>query len=108
MAPAVMVRIHPGQLFRSRLPTLSTFAWVGVILLGLGGAPCAHALAAPSVLAVPSVLVAPPAHAASPASAALQRQPEQGSPTDSAEVRSEAEGAQARFERIRRNLLPYV
>ena len=66
------------------------------------------AFAVPAVLVMPSVLAAPPAHSGSPASTALQRQPEQGPPIDSAGVRKEAEEAQARFERIRRDLLPYV
>ena len=58
------------------------------IPLGLSGAP--------------STLVAPPA------SAVLQLQPEQRSRPDSTDIRSQAEDAQGRFERIRRRLLPYV
>ena len=58
------------------------------IPLGLSGAP--------------STLVAPPA------SAVLQPQLEQQSSPDSTRVRSQAEDAQGRFERIRRRHLPYV
>ena len=58
------------------------------IPLGLSGAP--------------STLVAPPA------SAVLQLQPEERSRPDSTDIRSQAEDAQGRFERVRRRLLPYV
>ena len=58
------------------------------IPLGLSGAP--------------STLVAPPAFPV------LQAQTEERSPPDSTRIRSQAENAQARFERIRRRLLPYV
>ena len=42
------------------------------------------------------------------ASAVLQLQPEQRSRPDSTDIRSQAEDAQERFERVRRRLLPYV
>ena len=58
------------------------------IPLGLSGAP--------------STLPAPLA------SAVLQLQPEQPSRPDSTDIRSQAEDAQERFERVRRRLLPYV
>ena len=58
------------------------------IPLGLSGAP--------STLPVPL------------ASAVLQLQPEQPSRPDSTDIRSQAEDAQERFERVRRRLLPYV
>ena len=58
--------------------------------LGLSGTP------GPSTLTVPLMSVV------------LQRQPEPRSPADSSDIRSQAEDAQARFERIRRRLLPYV
>ena len=109
LAPAVMVRIHPGQLLPApwfpghivpsksvsgrvsgRVRTLIVVAYAWGIPLGLRGAP------------VPSPLPTPPT------SAVLQPQVEQQPPPDSTRVRSEAEDAQERFERIRRRLLPYV
>ena len=109
LAPAVMVRIHPGQLlpppwfpghivpsksvsgrFSGRVRTLMVVACAWGLPLGLGGAP------------VPSPLPTPPA------SAVLQPQLEQQPPPDSTRVRSQAEDAQERFERIRRQQLPYV
>ena len=90
LAPAVMVRIHPGQLYRSWVPTLVAVVCTGAAPLGLSGAP------RPSPLAPP--LVSP----------VLQGRPEPLSPPDSSRVRSQAEHAQGRFERIRRRLLPDV
>ncbi len=109
LAPAVMVRIHPGQFlpvpwapghtvppksvsggFSGRVRTLVAVAYACGIPLGLRGAP------------VPSSLPVPPA------SAVLQVQPEQRSPSDSSRIHSQAEDAQERFERIRRRQLPYV
>ena len=90
LAPAVMVRIHPGQLYRSWVPTLVAVVCTGAAPLGLSGAP------RPSPIAPP--LVSP----------VLQGRPEPLSPPDSSRVRSEAEDAQGRFERIRRRLLPDV
>ena len=60
------------------------------IPLGLSGAPTPSTLPAPFSTAV------------------LQLQPEQRSPPDSTDIRSQAEDAQERFERIRRRQLPYV
>ena len=59
---------------------------------------------APAVMlsGAPSTLVA------SPALPVLQAQAEERSPPDSTRIRGQAEDAQARFERIRRRLLPYV
>ncbi len=58
--------------------------------LGLSGSPALRASKAPFAVAV------------------LQLQPDQRSPTDSTQFRSQAEDAQGRFERIRRQQLPYV
>ncbi len=90
LAPAVMVRIHPGQLFGGWVGTLVALACTCGVPLELEGA------VGPSTLAAPPVLVV------------LQRQPEPVSPPDSSRVRGQAEDAQERFERIRRRLLPYV
>ena len=90
LAPAVMVRIHPGQLYGSWVPTLVAVVCTWAVPVGLSGAP------GPSTLALP--LVSP----------VLQGRPEPLSPPDSDRVRSQAEDAQERFERIRRRLLPDV
>ena len=90
LAPAVMVRIHPGQLCGGWVSTLVAVVCACGMPLGLSGTP------GPSTLTVPLM------------SAVLQRQPEPRSPADSSDIRSQAEDAQARFERIRRRLLPYV
>ena len=110
LAPAVMVRIHPGQLspvswsLGRKMPPTSAVCWVpglartllvvalawGMIPVGVSGAR------APSSLLLPL------------RSAVLQRQPEQPSSLDSARIHSRAVDAQERFERIRVGLLPYV
>ena len=90
LAPAVMVRIHPGQLCGSWVRTLVAVVCAGAVPVGLSGAP------GPSTLALP--LAAP----------VLQRQPEPLATPDSSRVRDQAEDAQERFERIRRRLLPAV
>ena len=109
LAPAVMVRIHPGQLlpvpwfagqtvppksvsgwFSGRVRTLVVVAFAWGVPLGLRGAPVRSPLPTPL------------------ASAVLHPQLEQQSPSDSTRIRSQAEDAQERFERIRRRLLPYV
>ena len=51
---------------------------------------------------------APSTLVVAPAFPVLQAQTEERSPPDSTRIRSQAENAQARFERIRRRLLPYV
>ena len=58
----------------------------------------------------PAVMVsgAPSTLVAAPAFPVLQAQAEQRSRPDSTDIRNQAEDAQARFERIRRRLLPYV
>ena len=91
LAPAVMVRIHPGQLcwFSVRLRTLMAVAYACGTPLGLWAAP------APSTLPAPR------------GSAVLQAQAGQWS-ADSTRIRSQAEDAQGRFERIRGQLLPYA
>ena len=89
LAPAVMVRIHPGQLCEGWVNILVAVVCACVMPLGLSGAR------GPSTLAASLSVV-------------LQRQPEPRSPPDSSEVRSQAEDAQGRFERIRRRLMPYV
>ncbi len=90
LAPAVMVRIHPGQLLGGGVRILIALLCAGGLPLGLSGAP------GPITLATPS------------ASVVLQPQLEERSASDSTRIRGQAEGAQARFERIRRRLLPYV
>ena len=90
LAPAVMVRIHPGQLLGGGVRTLLALLCTLGIPFGLSGAPRPSALARPSAPAV------------------LQLQRVQRSPEDSIRARDHAEDAQARFERIRRRLLPSV
>ena len=90
LAPAVMVRIHPGQLYGNWAPTLVAVVCAWAAPVGLSGAP------RPSPLA-PS-LVSP----------VLQGRPEPLSSPDSSRLRSQAEDAQERFERTRRRLLPDV
>ncbi len=90
LAPAVMVRIHPGQLYGSWVRTLVALVCAWAVPLGLSGAPSRSSPALPLVSPV------------------LQRQSEPLSPPDSLRVRSQAEDAQERFERLRRRLLPDV
>ena len=85
--------VHPRSVvgrISGRVRTLVAVVCACGIPLGLSGA------------AGPSTLVAPLAFPV------LQAQPEESSPSDSTRVRSQAEDAQERFERIRRGLLPYV
>ena len=125
LAPAVMVRIHPGQLllvlrftvrtlrptsgvgrFSGRVSRLLAVACACGIPVGVSGAPV-------SAAAPPSTAAPGPFTLSAPASSAvLQRQSEQSSSldstADSTRIHSQAVGAQERFERVRRGLLPYV
>ena len=90
LAPAVMVRIHPGQLFVRRLLAVVGVAWACGNPLDLEAASGPTSFAAPWGAPI------------------LHQQPDQRPPADSSSIHREAEVAQARFERVRRRLLPEV
>ena len=108
LAPAVMVRIHPGQLSpiarfpgRAVHPT-SFITRVSSRLCTLLAVVCA--CGAPLGLSGSSGHSTPPV----PSTSVVLQQPESTSLPDSAVLRSQMEDAQGRFERIRRRLMPYV
>ena len=91
LAPAVMVRIHPGQLRGGWISTVT----VTVAVCACGMAPALSGASVPATLAAPRPAI-------------LRLQPGPQSPPDSSDVHNQAESAQRRFERIRRRLMPYV